>query len=101
MDFVLEEYNPKTAKPIARPPRWQRNNDLAGTVSYSTGGTPLPTDEWLARAGICADPCLQISPEAKRLLDATGRTDARDPRRPRNTNFVRAVIEEAKRDLMW
>ena len=51
-------------------------------------------------ASDCDGPCVLVSPEIKRLLDATGRTLAGAPP-PRVTYFVLRVAEEAKRELMW
>ncbi len=48
----------------------------------------------------CDGPCKLVSPEIKKLLDATGRTLIGAPP-PRATHYVLAVAEEAKRDLMW
>jgi hypothetical protein len=62
------------------------------SVTKSASGTRAASD--------CNGPCTLVSPEIKRLLDATGRTLVGAPP-PRATRFVLAVVEEAKRDLMW
>jgi hypothetical protein len=51
-------------------------------------------------ASDCDGPCKLVSPEIKRLLDATGRTLV-GAAPPRATRYVLGVAEEAKRDLMW
>jgi hypothetical protein len=97
--FAIEEFNAETARPAARPIfRPRRDGGHARPVEpvkWKPGEPPnrfVPAD--------CPAPCQLVSAEIKQLLDATGRTMP-GAKPPRNTTFVQAVVEEAKRELMW
>jgi hypothetical protein len=103
--FAIEEVNPETARPAARPIfRPQRDGGHAPSsvepVRWNPSGSPAASGSSRFVPADCPAPCGPVSAGVKQLLDATGRTLV-GAKPPRNTTFVQAVVEEAKRELMW
>jgi hypothetical protein len=111
--FAIEEFNPATARPTAQPIFRPHRDDSKARDLFPNGEPlkpqPKPREEkltWNTGApppfipAECPAPCKAVSAEIKKLLDVTGRTMP-GVAPPRNTTFVQAVVEEAKRELMW
>jgi hypothetical protein len=94
------------APPVFRPKRIVRPADETPTMivptstKAATGGLLTKVAAGNSLSSECDGPCKPVSPEIKRLLDATGRTLIGAPP-PRATHYVMGVAEQAKRDLMW